>query len=96
MTASIIVARVVPAIHYPSNPASTESPSTTRMARTAKIADPGKFTDGISPKYSVWKSALLRKFAGNADLFPTEATKLGYAASHIYRRSGNGSPGPHL
>jgi hypothetical protein len=63
--------------------ASTESAPAARVARTAKIADPEKFTDGISPKYSVWKSALLRKFAGNADLFPTEATKLGYAASHI-------------
>lgn len=51
--------------------------------KTAKIADPAKFTDGKDPKFTVWKAALLRKFKGNADLFPTEASKFGYTLSYI-------------
>lgn len=51
--------------------------------KTAKIADPDKFTDGVDPKYSVWKAALLRKIKGNSELFPTEDSKFGYALSYI-------------
>jgi hypothetical protein len=62
---------------------SMQSATVAGMACIAKIADPKKFTDNISPKYSVWNSALFRKFTGNVDLFPTEAIQLGYVALHI-------------
>ena len=52
-------------------------------AKTAKIADPDKFTDGKSPTLSVWKAQLKCKFNGNRELFPTEDSKFGYATSYI-------------
>lgn len=55
----------------------------TSTRKTARIADPDKFTDGKAPKLSVWKAALKRKLEGNSELFPTEACKFGYALSHI-------------
>lgn len=60
-----------------------DPPRAPRTARTAKIADPEKFTNGTSPKLAVWKSAVKRKFEGNADQFPSDATKFAYAVSWI-------------
>jgi hypothetical protein len=51
--------------------------------KTAKIADPEKFTNGKNPKFSVWKAQVLRKIRGNSELFPTDASKFGYAVSYI-------------
>jgi hypothetical protein len=61
----------------------TEVRSAGSTSKTAKIADPEKFTDGKAPKLSTWKAALKRKFKGNPELFPSEATKFAYAVSYI-------------
>jgi hypothetical protein len=46
---------------------SGEAQDTSPYRRTAKIADPDKFTDGKAPMFSVWKAALKRKFVGNRE-----------------------------
>ena len=58
---------------------SSESPSFTGIAkRSAKVPDPPKLTDGVSPTYDYWRVQVLGKFEVNSDHFETEKARMYY------------------
>ncbi|KAK4148364.1 hypothetical protein C8A00DRAFT_19794 [Chaetomidium leptoderma] len=63
---------------------STEGDNRTKTkGKSAKIADPERFTDGKTPRFTAWKGAMMRKLKGNADHYENEAGRFGYAVSWI-------------
>ena len=49
-----------------------------RQARSAKVPDPAKLSDGISPTYDYWHVQIIGKFKVNADHFADEDARMYY------------------
>jgi hypothetical protein len=73
----------------------SETPTAlTKSARSARLPDPDKLSDGVEPSFEYWEVEIHSKFQVNADHYETEAARMAYvfartqgdARKHLFPR----------